>query len=581
MLNFKLKNILIKLLLTTSLFLFSSMIVGQSAKEFDKKWELAKGHFNDQNYDMAVMVFKSLTVENDENKYTQFANYYTALCFYHQNKLRDSRQYLLQLKNKYPYWKSIQEANYLLANIEFIENNYDKAIALLDSCNTKECKNLKLHYLSKIESIYEINALRAKHPNDAELNTIYTFKLAAKKPLFQSEIDTIHHLISAFNIKSSKLKSIIENSYESHFKDTFHVAILYPFYIEELKKLKSKRFNQFVIDHYWGLALAFDTLSKMGVQVKMHLYDSKNDSNEVKKILLQPELTKMDLLIGSIYPKNMKYIADFAYENQIICFNPLSTQSEIIIDSGFVFLHNATAESIGKSTAEFILDSFPNKKVMLLSFDNPKDTIIGYHFEKRLKKDSVLLTKKIIINKNTDVLSVLSKIKNTDVDVIFSPSTNTSIGTNLISWLIMREIDIPVIANAKWLDAKEYNILKANEFTTFFFNENYQNIALDSNYKFQEKYSKNYNIPPSEAAFKGFELGMFLGANLATYGKYFNQALWNMKPQAGVFYPFFDYNHSYFNNFVPIFKLHDFQLVPVNYNSTLKDELKNESINTK
>ena len=559
----KLQRMRLRLIIV--LVFITSFSFSQNSKEFSKKWELAKGHYEDENYDIALMIFKSLSSENSENQYVEYANYYTALTLFKQEKLLDSRQYLLQLQNKYPYWEKIQNAKYLQANIEFIKENYTKAVSLLDSCETKDCKNLKLHYLSKIESLALLQKLSLDYPEDAEIGTVYCFNLAKKQPLFQSDKDEIYQLIEKHNIKNSKLKSILEESSENHFKDTFNLTVLYPFFEENLQNNINKRRNQFVIDHYWGLNEAVDTLSKSGIQLKLHLYDTENDTNKVKSILAQDELKQMDLLIGPVYSQNMKLVSKFATENQIVNFNPLLSSAENLTDSGFVYLYNPTQQSIGTKSAEFILDSFPNKKIMVLSYDNPKDNKATYAFIERLKQDSVSVAKQITIDKGEDVLSVLSRVKNDEVDVIFTPSTNTSIGTNLISWQIIREITIPVIGNAKWLKAREYNISQANGFSSYFFDSQYKITSIDSTMHFEKKYFNNYNLPPSEAAFKGYDLGMFIGQNLAKYGKYFNQALWNMESQKGVFYPEFNYNSSYYNNFVPILKLKDYQLVPVNF----------------
>lgn len=552
--------------------LFSSLSFSQSSKEFDKKWELAKGHFEDENFDLALMLFKNLSTENIENQYEEYANYYTALCLFKQNNLRESRQYLLQLYNKYPLWSNNNETKYLLANIEFINGEYSKALRILDSVEVKDVEKLKIHYLSKIESLHLIEKLHNEFPNDKEVGITYCFKIASKTPLFEQDKEIIYSLIDKCNIKNSKLKNHLEASTDEHFKDTFNIAAIYPFEKTELEIFSTKRKNQFVIDHYWGLKQAIDTLSKTGVHLKLHLYDSKNDTNQVIEILKKPELKQMDLIVGPVYSKNLKYVSRFADQNQIVCFNPLLRTAEELNDSGFVYLYNSTPHSIGIKSAEFILDSFAGKKIMIVAFDDPKDTLITHAFIERLKKDSVYVNKKLIIKRGTDVLTQLSKVKNGDAEIIFAPSTNTSIGTNITSWLIMRGINIPTIGNSKWLESREYNIIKANEFTSYFFDENYQFNALDSSKTFDRKYFSKYNIPPTEASYKGFELGMFIGYNLSKYGKYFNQALWSMIPQKGVFYPYFDYNESYFNNFVPILKLKDYQLVPANFNTKVNKE---------
>ena len=179
-------------------------------------------------------------------------------------------------------------------------------------------------------------------------------------------------------------------------------------------------------------------------------------------------------------------------------------------------MHQPAHESIGKSAAEFIIlsDSFANKKVMLLTFENKKNNPTANTFKQRLAQDSIQITKEIILKKGEDVLAALSKVKNNDVDVIFAPSTNTSIGTNLVSWMIMREINIPVIGNVTWMDSREYNIQKANEFTTYFYDSDFLFAENDSTESFNVKYLEQCKIPASDAASKGYELGHFIAQKL-------------------------------------------------------------------
>ena len=554
--------------LLSSLFLFTH---AQNSKAFDKKWELAKGHFSDENYDMALMLFTNLTSENASNPYVEYANYYTALCLFKLNQLRESRAYLLQLKNKYPNWENYQDAQYLHANIEFINENYLKAIDLLQSCDVKGVKDMKLHYLSKIPSIHLLTNLHQTYPEDAEVATIYCYRLVEKSFLLPAEKEEILSLIDTYQIKDHNLKKKVNSFSDKALKDTYNIAVIYPFYLENIEKYKTPRKNQFVIDHYWGIKQALDSLSKKGTHIKLHSYDSQNDTNEVKKILQQEELKQMDVILGSVYKNNMKYISKFANDNNIICFNPMSNYSYTIQDSGFVYMHNPSYETIGKNVAEFVIDSFANKRILYISFASYKDTTIGNAFISRLAEDSMEVSNKIVIPKGTDVLTALSKVPRESIDVVFAPSSNTSVGTNLISWLIMREVDIPVIGNAKWLDSREYNLIRANEKTSYFFNENYVNNAMDSTYSFKKKYFETYNVPPSIAAYKGYELGLFIGENLLKNGKHFNLELKNSPPQKGYYTPIHDYRNSYCNNYVPILKLKDYQLTLVNYTNTIED----------
>ena len=140
----------------------------------------------------------------------------------------------------------------------------------------------------------------------------------------------------------------------------------------------------------------------------------------------------------------------------------------------------------------------------------------------------------------------------------------------------MREINIPIIGNASWFDSREFNIVNFRNRKAYFYDENYIKPSAELT-SFEGKYLEKYNIPPSNMVFKGYDLGLFIGYNLSTYGKYFNQALWNMEIQNGVFYPELNYKSSYCNNFVPILKFEDYQLIPHNFSiENTNQEIEND-----
>ena len=56
--------------------------------------------------------------------------------------------------------------------------------------------------------------------------------------------------------------------------------------------------NQFVIDLYNGLKMGFDELNKESVSFKINVYDTKNDTTVLKRLLYLNELTFSDMIIN-------------------------------------------------------------------------------------------------------------------------------------------------------------------------------------------------------------------------------------------------------------------------------------------
>ena len=406
------QTITVKLILSVMVISTSCTAPAQStksAKAYHKKWELAKGHFSDESYDMALMLFQSLSPEQADNPYVEYANYYAALCYFKLGKLNNSREYLLRLRNKYPNWDKKNHASYLLANIEFIHSNYARALDILNENTDHNSKDLKLHYLSKANYAI-IKQLHSQYPNDKEVGTVLAYRTAMHTPLLETEKETIYHLISENEIHSNKLKHHLESTTESHFKDTFNIALIYPFQLDQLKQYNPIRSNQFVIDHCAGLNFAIDSLRKENIHLKINHYDSKNDTSAVKNILVKEELKHMDVVIGPAYSKNMPLVSSFCSENQIMCINPFSSKSSTVIDTGFVYMYNPSDESIGKNAAQLVLDSFPQKEIIVICYNTRKDTVIANAFEKMLAENGKTVSHKIFVKPGEDVLYPLSRI---------------------------------------------------------------------------------------------------------------------------------------------------------------------------
>ncbi len=77
------------------------------------------------------------------------------------------------------------------------------------------------------------------------------------------------------------------------------------------------------IEMYQGILMAADTLRSLGLNVNLHLYDIKDDTIELSRLIKQGVLSTADLIIGPVYSSNLKLITDYTRELKIPVISPV------------------------------------------------------------------------------------------------------------------------------------------------------------------------------------------------------------------------------------------------------------------
>ena len=129
----------------------------------------------------------------------------------------------------------------------------------------------------------------------------------------------------------------------------FKVALMIPFYLEELEELdqdqflqnEQENFNPFrFITFYEGALIAIDSLKKQGMNVELHVYDVDQSITKTAKVLKDRNLRHMDLIIGPFFSRNFDQVALFAGNFGIPIVNPFSYRDEIVRTYKTVFKVN-------------------------------------------------------------------------------------------------------------------------------------------------------------------------------------------------------------------------------------------------
>lgn len=534
----------------------------------------AKGFFKNGRYNLAMEAFQPLVQSQKPNDYTIYASYYYAIAAYREGYVPMAKNMFLQVKQKYPRWNKIDEVHLWLASIYFENGDYRQALREVQDIDSRKLEDLaarlKKYHLYQIEEIDDLNGLQSYFPEDEVLAEVLVSKLAAQ-PLVNQDRKLLNELIEEFDF-DRRAFNVVQVS-EPVFKDSYKVAVLFPFMVDRLEPNTRKKVNQVVLDLYEGIKLAADSLQGQGLDIELYAYDTETDSATTAEIVAQHELKSMDLIIGPLFEKPIRVVNDFSYKNQINMINPLSTSAENIGNNPFSFLFHPSNESIGRKAAKYVAENSVRKTGVIFYSDNPNDSAMAYAYKEEIGAAGfkILETRGLAKENTRAVLDILliegSKIttvnaRNEDqltipldsLGHIFVASNEELISSKVITAVETRGDDILVVGSAGWLEHAviDYNVYA--RLGVVLYAPNYINVNSDNYSAFRDAYVRKHRKAPVEVVEDGYDLMMLVGSSLEKYGKYF-QLGWNDSGNIdGYISTGYNFSNSNDNKLAPLLK---------------------------
>lgn len=591
-------NRLLRIFLIIPLSLIVFYTLAQDGNSFQSNFNNAKELLNLKKYGLAMQAFKPLTNAIQGNPYAKIASFYYAVCAYENGQKQVAKDMFLQIASINTEWDKIDEVNLWLTNIYLQEGDYQKGLTYASKIENTEARQsavrLKQNYLKKM-SYNELDSLLSLYPSDKDI----AIKLADKiveQPIFEQDRDLLENIVSVHELDRSKYR--VEENLKSVRKDKYQVALLLPFMFDELHVNPKYLSNEFVIQLYQGILLGVNDLKSQGINISLHLYDTKKDGATTSKILELEEMKYMDLIIGPLYAEPIKMVSEFAFEHKINMVNPLSSNSEIIGNNPYAFLYMPTHEDQAQKAADYISEAIPNKNAFIFYGTNDRDSVLAYSYKQEIesrgftvcyiegvpteegKRILDILTNTIAIEfdeSEFDSLVVKDKVignlRITEKDYrviqpdsighVFVASYDPALVANTITGLETRRDTILLVGLERWLEER-VSLDGMNHLKTHLIAPGYIDKSNPKLQSINEFYKETFNAYPNKYFYTGYDV-------IATMGKLLKRSgnLFQFDPGINDFVPgeifeglLFGSRNS--NQVVPIIKFVDAELQLVN-----------------
>jgi LysM repeat protein/ABC-type branched-subunit amino acid transport system substrate-binding protein len=281
---------------------------------------------------------------------------------------------------------------------------------------------------------------------------------------------------------------------------------------------------------YEGVLLALDTMRHCGMNAKLHVFDTNQNKETVKKIVDSGQLNGLDLIIGPVYPELQTLVADFAIRNKIAMVSPLSADGTLENNHPYYFKVVPDRAYIIRKTAEYVADEYFDANIIILNTGSQtKD-------EKEL---AAQLRQKMAMAGQSDRIreyayspgnsSGLRNISRQDGENVFLITTETeadvsaainSLNTLASSGYPVTLFSLSNMQRFRSIETEYFHQDKLSYLTPYYVN--YQAGSVSS---FIRKFRNTFAAEPNQYSFQGYDVALYFMTALYRFGAGFMDCL--------------------------------------------------------
>ena len=537
---------------------------------YERDYKRAIGLFKTAEYTLAINDLSPLTARKYANALTPYAHYYSALASQRLNRVSEARQMLQQLRERFPDWKKMDEANYLMADLAFREKQFGEALDYLQDLASPQLKKdadaLKKYYLAPVQDLAYLKSLNRQYPNDHAVG-IALIDLIQRTSTNKTDLELSDQLTNTFGITTNKpaaSNAITPVKPSGSFqKGYYNISVLLPFKLEEFSPNQRVRANQFTYDMYEGMKLAKDKLKQEGIIVNLFAYDLGNEASKMAEITNNSNFVQSDLIVGPIYIEPTKIATDFAEANKIYLLQPTAVTTELLNNHPTTFLLQPSLERQTEQILDYAqsLPSVLGKKVAIYYGNTRRDsTTAAWYKTKAIAAGLQVIDFRKTREKLDSTTSIADWNKPAHI-VLFSSNDND--GSKVVSMLGKRRVNSPLLATATAFDFTKASGGSFSSREIYLIDNEFVDNTKPQVRDFQLQYMTKRNMVPSVYAMQGYDVVLFFGRMIHKHKAQLRGGMDARSYNDDYLLSGFNYQKSNDNQVISIQKIEDLRLVPV------------------
>lgn len=297
-----------------------------------------------------------------------------------------------------------------------------------------------------------------------------------------------------------------------------NIAVMLPFKLNKIntdsvfdakQKIKNDRTLNITLDLYSGVLVAFDSLKKLGVNLKVDVYDTQNRLSEVNSIIRNNNFSNTHAVIGPLLINNFNAAASALERDNVPVVSPIMNKVKV----GRNVFRSRADDAVLKSKIIDYFKTDSTSQIVVVSDQKNKATsttlkakfanaqLVSSRIDKKTKKDAYNLT-------SDDFIDIIKPGNN----VVFLETSNAGFVSNVASILNGLQTDEIKITLTTTDQNKAFENEEVSNYHLSNLHFTYPSISKildsESSNSFVRQYKKQYDISPNEYAIRGFDLTM-------------------------------------------------------------------------
>ena len=272
-------------------------------------------------------------------------------------------------------------------------------------------------------------------------------------------------------------------------------------------------------DYYCGFKLALDSLTFYGYNYKLLVFDSRDDEAQAHSLAYSPRVRGSDLIIGPIFPDDLKAFTDVLSSQRKPIVSPLSPEPPATFKNQNLITVNPPLEYHAWCAAQYINDRIRPQKVFILKSGYTEDNDYIIPFKKAIDSLSKKHIRVIMITVSRGVLSPLVvQLSATQQNVFVVPSTDQKFLMVTLRSLdtLAKRYPVTLFGHPSWAHFDFLNTQILQHLKTHITSADQVDYKSAQTMTFIHDYRKAYHKDPTTYALKGFDEGLYFGRLLAT-----------------------------------------------------------------
>lgn len=313
------------------------------------------------------------------------------------------------------------------------------------------------------------------------------------------------------------------------------IALLLPFQLDKARNVPSNadiKRAALALDFYQGFQLGLNAVAKRGIDFRLNVVDTRDDAHHTQQLSHQELLQQAMLVVGPVYPKEIKAFGDAVSSRSVLQISPLAASAPSDFNNPNLVTITAPLSVHVDVLAARIAERYRSGDGVLL-YETSDES--NQRFLSLLKTSFRKNHPKLIVQHVVNHEELVNGLRQSGNNFVVCGSTNRFQLLALFDHLRLAQDgnskSIQLFGHPNWdkLDLGEAADL--GQFNTCITSSYYIDASASAVRDFDRSYQQEFQVKPTEYAYKGYDAAQYFGLLIekhgADYAKYLQTATYD------------------------------------------------------